>query len=72
VHRPLEVLIAGAGIAGPALAYWLNRRGHRPVLVERMDRLRVGGHAVDVRGTALDVIDRMGLGDAVRDARPGF
>jgi len=69
VHRPLDVLIAGAGIAGPSLAYWLNRRGHRPVLVERMDRLRTGGHAVDIRGTALDVIDRMGLGDAVRDAR---
>ena len=34
-----------------------------------MDRLRVGGHAVDVRGTALDVVDRMGLGEAVRDAR---
>jgi 2-polyprenyl-6-methoxyphenol hydroxylase-like FAD-dependent oxidoreductase len=69
VQRPLSVLIAGAGIAGPALAYWLTRRGHRPVLVERLDGLRVGGHAVDIRGTALDVVDRMGVGDAVRDAR---
>ncbi len=69
VQRPLSVLIAGAGIAGPALAYWLNRRGHRPVLVERLDRRLVGGHAVDVRGTALEVVDRMGVGDAVRNAR---
>jgi 2-polyprenyl-6-methoxyphenol hydroxylase-like FAD-dependent oxidoreductase len=69
VHRPLSVLVAGAGIAGPALAYWLNRRGHRPALVERKDRLRMGGHAVDVRGTAVDVVDRMGLGEAIRDAR---
>ena len=69
VRRPLEILISGAGIAGPTLAYWLVRRGHRPVLVERTPELRVGGHAVDIRGTALEVIERMGLDTAVRDAR---
>jgi 2-polyprenyl-6-methoxyphenol hydroxylase-like FAD-dependent oxidoreductase len=69
VARPLEILISGAGIAGPALAYWLVRRGHRPVLIERMPELRVGGHAVDIRGTALEVIERMGLDTAVREAR---
>ena len=69
MRRPLEILISGAGIAGPALAYWLERRGHRPVLVERTPELRVGGHAVDIRGTALEVIERMGLETAVRDAR---
>lgn len=69
VHRPLTVLISGAGIAGPALAYWLLRRGHQPVLVERMPELRAGGHAVDIRGTALDVTERMGLSAAVREAR---
>ena len=65
----LTILISGAGIAGPTLAYWLVRRGHRPVLVERTSELRVGGHAVDIRGTALEVIERMGLDTAVRDAR---
>ena len=69
MRRPPEILISGAGIAGPALAYWLVRRGHRPVLVERTPELRVGGHAVDIRGTALEVIERMGLETAVRDAR---
>jgi 2-polyprenyl-6-methoxyphenol hydroxylase-like FAD-dependent oxidoreductase len=69
VRRPLEILISGAGIAGPTLAYWLARRGHRPVLVERTPELRVGGHAVDIRGTALEVIERMGLDTAVREAR---
>jgi 2-polyprenyl-6-methoxyphenol hydroxylase-like FAD-dependent oxidoreductase len=63
------VLISGAGIAGPALAYWLARRGHRPVLVERTDGLRTGGHAVDIRGTALEVVERMGLAAEVREAR---
>lgn len=69
MQRPLTILISGAGIAGPTLAYWLVRRGHRPVLVERTPELRVGGHAVDIRGTALEVIERMGLASAVRDAR---
>jgi 2-polyprenyl-6-methoxyphenol hydroxylase-like FAD-dependent oxidoreductase len=69
VQRPLTILISGASIAGPTLAYWLVRRGHRPVLVERTPELRVGGHAVDIRGTALEVIERMGLDTEVRDAR---
>ena len=69
VQRPLTVLISGVGIAGPTLAYWLVRRGHTPVLVERMPELRVGGHAVDIRGTALGVTERMGLETAVREAR---
>src|SRR5262245_50954038 len=66
---PATVLISGLGIAGPALAYWLTRRGHRPILVERTDGLRAGGHAVDIRGTALEVIERMGLAAAVRENR---
>ena len=30
------------------------------MLVERTPELRVGGHAVDIRGTALEVVERMG------------
>jgi 2-polyprenyl-6-methoxyphenol hydroxylase-like FAD-dependent oxidoreductase len=55
-------LISGAGIAGPALAYGLLCRGHRRVLVERMPDLRVGGHAVDIRGTALSAAELFGAG----------
>ncbi|MDT5017250.1 MAG: hypothetical protein QOD39_3410 [Mycobacterium sp.] len=65
----MTILISGVGIAGPALAYWLTRRGHRPVLVERMPGLRVGGHAVDIRGTAIEVVERMRLDTTVREAR---
>ena len=39
------------------------------MLVERTPDLCVGGHAVDIRGTALEVMERMGLDTAVRDAR---
>ncbi|HET6855739.1 MAG TPA: FAD-dependent monooxygenase [Streptomyces sp.] len=63
------VLISGASIAGPALAYWLHRRGFTPTVVERAPALRAGGQAIDVRGVALDVVDRMGIGAQVRAAR---
>jgi 2-polyprenyl-6-methoxyphenol hydroxylase-like FAD-dependent oxidoreductase len=55
------VLISGAGIAGPTLAFWLQRRGFVPTIVERAPELRAGGHAVDFRGVSHEVLRRMGL-----------
>ncbi|MEU9097366.1 FAD-dependent monooxygenase [Streptomyces sp. NPDC048361] len=62
------VLISGAGVAGCALAYWLRRRGFEVTVVERACGVRPGGQAVDVRGVALDVVERMGLLGRVREA----
>lgn len=60
--RPVRrVLISGASIAGPALAYWLDRYGFEVTVVEKSDAVRGGGYAVDIRGTAREVVDRMGL-----------
>ncbi|NYF54567.1 FAD-dependent monooxygenase [Micromonospora purpureochromogenes] len=61
-----DVLISGAGVAGPALAWWLRRYGFRPTVVERAPAPRDGGYKVDIRGAALAVIDRMGLREQVR------
>ena len=61
----VKVLISGGGIAGPALAHWLHRHGIAATIVERAPRPRPGGHAVDVRGVARQVIERMGLMPAV-------
>lgn len=65
----IRVLVAGASIAGPALAHWLHRRGARVTVVERAPELRPGGQAVDARGITKEVIRRMGLEAAVRAAR---
>ncbi|MFJ8211244.1 FAD-dependent monooxygenase [Streptomyces sp. NPDC096033] len=66
------VLISGASVAGPALAYWLHRHGFAPTIVERAPALREGGYAVDFRGEAhLSVLRRMGILDALRAARTG-
>jgi 2-polyprenyl-6-methoxyphenol hydroxylase-like FAD-dependent oxidoreductase len=63
------VLISGASVAGPALAYWLRRHGFAPTVVERAPALRAGGQAIDVRGVALEVVQRMGILAQVRQAR---
>ncbi|MCP2243715.1 FAD-dependent monooxygenase [Lentzea aerocolonigenes] len=66
----MDVLISGAGIAGPALAFWLSRFGFSPTVVERAPSLRSGGQAVDFRGEVhLSVLRRMGVLDAVLAAR---
>ncbi|MFI8822599.1 FAD-dependent monooxygenase [Streptomyces sp. NPDC053431] len=61
-----EILISGAGIAGPALAYWLRRGGFRVTVVERAPAPRPGGQTVDLRGAGRTVIERMGLMDRAR------
>ncbi|MBQ0951318.1 FAD-dependent monooxygenase [Streptomyces coelicoflavus] len=64
--RP-SALVSGASIAGPALAYWLNRCGFEVTVVEKASTLRGGGYPVDVRGTALEVVRRMGILPRLRD-----
>ncbi|MFI1198730.1 FAD-dependent monooxygenase [Streptomyces sp. NPDC020883] len=61
-----NVLVSGASVAGPALAYWLNRYGFNVTVVERAPDLRPGGQAIDVRGPALEVAERMGLLPEIR------
>jgi 2-polyprenyl-6-methoxyphenol hydroxylase-like FAD-dependent oxidoreductase len=59
--RDKAVLIAGAGIAGPTLAYWLSVAGFRPTLIERAPALRSGGYVIDFWGLGYDIAERMGL-----------
>ena len=63
-----SVLISGASIAGPVLAYWLDRYGFDVTVVERASAVRSGGYPIDIRGTAIDVVERMGLLPAVHAA----
>jgi 2-polyprenyl-6-methoxyphenol hydroxylase-like FAD-dependent oxidoreductase len=65
-----RVLISGASIAGPVVAYWLNRFGFQPTVVELTEELRfgTGGHAVDLFGPALQIIEWMGALPQVQDA----
>ncbi|GAA0216916.1 FAD-dependent monooxygenase [Saccharothrix mutabilis subsp. mutabilis] len=67
-----NVLISGAGIAGPALAHWLTLAGCAVTVVERAPAPRPGGQAVDFKGaTHLEVLSRMGVLDDVRRRQTG-
>jgi 2-polyprenyl-6-methoxyphenol hydroxylase-like FAD-dependent oxidoreductase len=57
----MKVLIVGAGIGGPTLAYWLRRAGHEPTLLERAAAPRAGGYLVDFWGAGFDVAEKMGI-----------
>lgn len=57
----MKVLVVGAGIAGPTLAYWLQRAGYEATLVERAPALRTGGYLVDFWGAGFEIADRMGI-----------
>ncbi|ADB31546.1 monooxygenase FAD-binding protein [Kribbella flavida DSM 17836] len=66
-----KVLISGASVAGPVLAYWLRQYGFRPTVVERTSAGRhgLGGHAVDLFAAAVEITARMGLADRIHEAR---
>lgn len=57
----MNILVSGAGIAGPTLAYWLAHYGFEPTLVEVAPKLRTGGYIIDFWGAGFEIADRMGL-----------
>lgn len=69
--RNRDILISGAGIAGPALAFWLRRYGFEVTIVERSAGSRAGGQAIDILGTGTEVVRRMGLLERVLELSTG-
>ncbi|MCV7167307.1 FAD-dependent monooxygenase [Mycobacterium stomatepiae] len=58
----MRILISGASISGPVLAYWLTRHGFDVTIVERATQLRkTGGHAVDLFRPAMEISAKMGV-----------
>jgi 2-polyprenyl-6-methoxyphenol hydroxylase-like FAD-dependent oxidoreductase len=68
----MRVLISGASIAGPVLAYWLNRYGFDVTVVERAPTLRkTGGHAVDLFRPAMEISEEMGVLPRIEERATG-
>ena len=58
----MRILISGASIAGPVLAYWLTRHDFDVTVVERAPMLRkTGGHAVDLFRPSMEISAKMGV-----------
>ena len=67
--RSLRVLVSGASIAGPSLAYWLDRYGCDVTIVEKAPEVRPGGQAIDFKGPIhLTVLRQMGILEAIQAA----
>jgi 2-polyprenyl-6-methoxyphenol hydroxylase-like FAD-dependent oxidoreductase len=68
----MRILISGASIAGPVLAYWLNRQGFTVTVVERAPSARKsGGHSVDLFRPAVDISERMGVLPRIEELNTG-
>jgi 2-polyprenyl-6-methoxyphenol hydroxylase-like FAD-dependent oxidoreductase len=63
----MKIAINGAGVAGPALAYWLLKSGHDVLLIEESPQLRRGGYIIDFWGVGYDIAEKMGLVPRIRE-----
>jgi 2-polyprenyl-6-methoxyphenol hydroxylase-like FAD-dependent oxidoreductase len=64
----VRIAISGAGVAGSALGYWLDRIGHTPTIIEQAPQFRTGGYMIDFWGVGYQVAKRMGIEDGIRSA----
>lgn len=65
---PLNVLIVGAGICGPAFAALLQGSDHRHniTIVERSPSLRLTGQQIDLKAEGIPIMRKMSLLDTVK------
>jgi 2-polyprenyl-6-methoxyphenol hydroxylase-like FAD-dependent oxidoreductase len=59
--QALSVLVSGAGFAGLASAWWMNKLGYSVTVVEIAKGVRRGGTPVNIRDGVIDVVKRMNL-----------
>ena len=62
----MRVLISGAGIAGPTLAWFLAQAGHKVTVLEKSQAFLAQGQNIDVHGSAITVLKKMGLMDEIK------
>jgi 3-(3-hydroxy-phenyl)propionate hydroxylase len=59
------VVVVGGGPVGLTLALDLGRRGHRVVLLNRLDFIAAGSKAICFSKRSLEIFDRLGVADAL-------
>lgn len=65
--KPLDIAIAGCGVAGLSLAALLRRQGARVVIFDRLEAPRPLGSGLILQPLGLDVLDEIGVGARMRD-----
>src|SRR5260370_23495044 len=72
ITKNKNILISGASIAGPTLAYWLKRYGFNATVIERAPQLREGGYPIDVRYEAVQIAQFMGIWEQMQQEKTTF
>ncbi|MCW3106193.1 MAG: monooxygenase FAD-binding protein [Segetibacter sp.] len=67
--REKKVLVSGASFAGLSTAYWMNKSGYKVTVVEIGNHLKMGGSPVDIKGSTVDIVKRMGLFEQIKANR---
>lgn len=62
----MRVLVSGAGISGPALAFFMAKSGAHITIVEKAPSMLSQGQNIDINGSAVTVVKKMGVLDQVR------
>ncbi|MFD6099794.1 FAD-dependent monooxygenase [Nocardiopsis flavescens] len=65
--RNRTVLVAGAGVAGSAFAYWAAQHGFTPTVVDREPRASSRISRVEIGFGGVGVLERMGIVDRLAD-----
>jgi salicylate hydroxylase len=65
--KPLDIAIAGCGVAGLAAATLLRKSGARVVIFDRLTTPQPLGSGLILQPVGLHVLDAIGVGDAIRD-----
>ena len=66
-----RVLIAGAGVAGSILAFWLAKHDFQVVVVERSKANQKTGQGIEIEEPALQVVKLMGILDKLNEKKTG-
>ncbi|OAA56254.1 2-polyprenyl-6-methoxyphenol hydroxylase [Niveomyces insectorum RCEF 264] len=67
-----RALIVGAGIAGLAAAWWLDKAGWTSVIIERHESIRDGGYVMVLSGPSCETINQMDLKDSLKEVSYTF
>ncbi|GGU88180.1 FAD-dependent monooxygenase [Kitasatospora aureofaciens] len=63
----MRILVAGGGVSGLATAVALGARGHHVLVLEQRPVLTEGGAGIRLAPEDFRLLDRLGVGDAVRE-----
>jgi 2-polyprenyl-6-methoxyphenol hydroxylase-like FAD-dependent oxidoreductase len=62
-----KILISGAGVGGLTLAYFLQKKGFQPIVIEKSESLRDGGYMIDFFSSGISVAEKMEIIDQLKE-----